>query len=465
MKKSLLALASLTVALTLGPAAPSAAVPSVPSFKASERYLVPHARGCGYCAEGIAMGDLDGDGRPDVVTVDHDDIVSVFLTKRDGSLGPRRDYLGAGEPFSAAVGDLNGDRHADVALADLDGFVSVFPNRGDGTLGTRREYAAGTSKSAPTSIAVGYLDGDGVLDLVTANSTKDDADAGTLSLLFNNGDGSFAAKQDYPVPGGGFGPVSVAIGDLSGDGKADLVTANRHETVSVLLNRGDRTFQAKHDYEVGGGANSVAVGDLTGDGKLDVAVATDPDGVSVLLNKGDGDFGRSRSYLVLPPDPWGSRPGPESIAIGDLNGDHDPDLVTQNLDNRVSLLLNGGAGTFQATLDLGAHKCSPGGENDRRLAIGDLNGDGRPDLAVAGYAGLCLSIDKPRLCNVQDVRGLTVAAAKRLLARAHCRLGKIRHAYAMRIRRGRVSAQRPGFGGVLHQGGRVDLVISRGRKR
>jgi hypothetical protein len=215
---------------------------------------------------------------------------------------------------------------------------------------------------------------------------------------------SFAAARSYAT---GHGPYSVAIGDLNGDGKPDLATANytKAGTVSVLLNRGDGSFQAKRDYPAGRPANSVAIGDLNGDGKPDLATANYyANTVSVLLSRGDGSFQASRDYAT--------GRGPDSVAIGDLNG------------------------------------------------------DGKPDLATANYGADTVSvlINTPGLCTVQGVTGQTLSAAKRTLARANCRVGKIRRAYSQTVRRGRVVSQRPRFGAVLRAGGKVNLFVSRGRR-
>jgi FG-GAP-like repeat/FG-GAP repeat len=143
----------------------------------------------------------------------------------------------------------------------------------------------------PRSVAIGDLNGDGKPDLVTAND-----EANTVSVLLNRGDASFRAKRDYPT---GHFPVTVAIGDLNGDGKRDLVTANEEaNTVSVLLDRGDGSFGLKGNYATGGSPRSVAIGDLNGDGRPDLAIAnfggevpsTVGTTVSVLLNRGNGSF-------------------------------------------------------------------------------------------------------------------------------------------------------------------------------
>jgi hypothetical protein len=365
MTKSLLAVVPVALALALGATA-SAKTGTVPSFAPAKRYGVPPVDACGRCAHSTAIGDIDGDGRPDVVTVNDDETISIFIAKPDGSLGSRRDYLASGDPAGAAIADLNGDGHADVAVADRGGFVTVFLNRADGTLAPKQDYAAG---SFPESIAAGDLDGDGSPDLVVTSSDS-------VSVLRNNGDGTFAAKEDYPVGGG----TTVALGDLNGDGKLDVVTGDTdpHTNLSVLLNAGDGTLQIARDYDALG-AVSVALGDLNGDGKLDVATANDR-GVSVLLDAGDGTLQRRRVYDVL--GTYDSAGDPQSIAIADLNGDRRADLVTANSDRHLSLLLNNGAGGFHTTIDVGTGRCGEVYRSDRWLATGDLNGDGRADLAV-----------------------------------------------------------------------------------
>jgi hypothetical protein len=303
--------------------------------------------------------------------------------------------------------------------------------------------------AAPRWVAIGDLNGDGKPELATANGRYE---TDTVSVLANRGDGTFRPKRDYAT---GLGTVSVAIGDLNGDGKPELAVANADaDTVSVLRNRGDGTFEAHLDYATGLNPGSIAIGDLNGDGKPELATANAAGSVSVLANRGDGTFPAHLDYAA--------GPAPDSLAIGDLNGDGKPELATANAGaNSVSVFPNRGDGSFEVKRDHATAR------TPLSVAIGDLNGDGKPDLATANESANSVSVlaNTTSLCVVPSVTGKTVPAAKRTVARANCRLGKIRRAYSKTVKRGRVTAQKPKPYTLLRSGGKVNLVVSRGRKR
>jgi FG-GAP-like repeat/FG-GAP repeat/PASTA domain len=438
-------LACVCVALTLGLVASSAG--SAPSFARARSYAT------GENPDSLAIGDLNGDGKPELATANEgEESVYVLRNRGDGSFRVKRDYATGSDPVSVAIGDLNGDGKPDLVSANIRDRISVLLNKGDGSLQPKRDYATGRT---PYSVAIGDLNGDGKPDLATANTN-----AKSVSVLLNRGDGSFQPKRDYST---GRSPESVAIGDLNGDGKPELATANGvANSVSVLRNRGDGSFRRKLDYYTGLGPASVAIGDLNGDGKPELATANeDAESVSVLRNRGDGSFRAKRDYAT--------GLSPASVAIGDLNGDGKPELATANggaesflLFNRgdVSVLRNRGDGSFQPKLDYAT------GRFPASVAIGDLNGDGKPDLATAnnGAASVSVLLNRPGLCTVQDVTQRKVSAAKQMIARANCRVGKIHRAHSKRVKRGRVISQKPRFGAVLPGGARVNLVVSRGRK-
>ena len=163
-------------------------------------------------------------------------------------------------PYSVAAADLNGDGKLDLAVANRDSDnVSVLLNQGNGTFAAKVEYAAGTS---PYSVAAADLNGDGKPDLAIAN-----AGSNNVSVLLNQGNGTFAAKVDYAA---GTNPNSVAVADLNGDGKPELaITNSSSSNVSILVNQGNGTFAAKVDYGAGTLPTSIVAADLDGDGKPD----------------------------------------------------------------------------------------------------------------------------------------------------------------------------------------------------
>jgi flagellin-like hook-associated protein FlgL len=215
-------------------------------------------------------------------------------------------------PFSVSTGDFNGDGVLDLVTADFDyQMASVLIGRGNGTFEAQVSYSVGIN---PYSVSTGDFNGDGVLDLVTADS----GDSGA-SVLLGLGNGTFAPRISYSVGGT---PRSVSTGDFNGDGVLDLVTADYgSNTASVLIGRGDGTFAPRVSYAVGSSPQSVSSGDFNGDGVLDLVTA-DQFTVSVLIGNGDGTFGPRTSYAA--------GEFPLSISTGDVNGDGVLDLVTAN---------------------------------------------------------------------------------------------------------------------------------------
>jgi Bacterial Ig-like domain (group 3)/FG-GAP-like repeat/FG-GAP repeat len=385
----------------------------------------------------VATGDFNGDGKKDLVL----SAGQILLGNGDGTFAPPAFTLtltaaAGGFPVAPVVGDFNNDGKLDIATnAGNTNLLSVFLGNGDGTFTTGPSYAGvyGTF-----SLAASDLDGDGNLDLIAgiANSGVYGPDlnsGGSFEVLMGNGDGTFQAapaflntatttsvgmpifaagdfngdgKPDllgvsgYPAAlvflagdGAGHfaltktsaetGPTLLAAADMNGDGKLDAVYAdNNAASVAVALGNGDGTFAAGTDYAVPNNTTlmNIAVSDVNGDGKPDVVITaenatTNPasaTGLYVYLNQGDGTL-LAPAIIDIP-----SSPG--ALAIGDLNGDGKPDIVLTNspfatgVAGNLLVYLGNGDGTFRTAVSY------PAGYSSTGLAIADVNNDGKPDL-------------------------------------------------------------------------------------
>jgi hypothetical protein len=244
--------------------------------------------------------------------------------------------------------------------------------------------SAFTMVSAPASTVVGDFNGDGFPDLATATVAHNgEAYTTTITVLLGNGSGGFTAALGTPYTMGSDGLFLVA-GDFNGDGIQDLAVVNAGPgsspgAVTVLLGTGGGEFSPAtgSPFSLGAGTigpQSIVVGDFNADGIQDLAIENyNTNNVSVLLGNGSGGF----APAAMSPFAVGNHP--ESVVVGDFNGDGNPDLATANFgDNTVTVLLGNGAGGFTSATGSPFAASQPSS-----LVVGDFNGDGKQDLAVA----------------------------------------------------------------------------------
>ena len=309
----------------------------------------------------VAIGDLNDDDRPDLVTADLDFFgVSVLLGTGNGSFGAATDFSTGAAPQDVKIGDVNRDGIPDIVTANQIGDnISVLLGTGSGSFGA--PISAPSTGLFPNSLAIGDINNDAKPDLVTANVTSSD-----VSVLLGNGNGSFVAQ---PLVLAGTTPSTVVLKDFNNDGNLDF--AARNETgISIRIGAGDGTFGGGAEYPVGLGAR-IATADLNKDGKPDLVTDNDDDStLSVLLGVGDGTFG---TPTALP-----SLADPADVAIGDMNGDRIPDLVeSSDTTDSIGVLIGDGTGAFAPPF------AYPSGGDAYALALGDLNDDGSLDVAVS----------------------------------------------------------------------------------
>ena len=300
-------------------------------------------------------------------------------------------------PTHFVLEDFNRDSHVDVVALlfphddseDALGRAGVFLGEGDGGFGTPRVFGLGRE---PFDVAVTDVDGDGALDLVSA-----ELGIASITVTYGRDDGTFETDERYAV---GDVPRMAAPADYDGDGRLDVLVANLGgNSLSLLYGEGDGRFAPAETIALSDSPRAVLAADLDGDGRLDIA-ATNlfDDQVSVLLGLEAGGFGAESRYPVRPDTQYSARP--RSLAAGDLDGDGDVDLITGNSGrDALAILLGEGDGTFGAPVEYEA------GNFPLAVHLIDLTGDGLLDA-------VCLSTRDPDNSNDQGLSSVVVCPGK-----------------------------------------------------
>jgi hypothetical protein len=357
------------------------------------------------------VGDFDGDGKLDLaLPLAQPDSVSVYLGLGNGSFGPPQAFPSDFGPHIAAVADWDGDGKLDLGIVSnidcdltilkgdgLGGFALVAPSKfiatnpvndlelgdfdhdgvadvlvfsqiasslllADGAGGFRSDRIT-LAGGDPFAVAAADFDGDGHLDLATANNQTDE-----VAVLFGDGAGGFGPPVTHPA---GAQPLGIVAGDFDEDGHPDLaVTDFAVNTVSVLLNDGHGAFGPPQSLAVGAAPWGLTAADFNGDGHLDLAIANSESGdVSIRLGDGHGNFAGGTSVVA--------GAFPRAVLAADLNGDGKADLVAAGFGGLpMSVWLGNGDGTFGPRADFTAPF------DGHSLAVGDVDENGSPDIAL-----------------------------------------------------------------------------------
>ncbi len=376
-----------TMSVLLNTTAPGAATPT---FAAQQTFVVGDFGG-----RSIAVADFDGDGRMDVAAT-HDPSgppsgVAVLLnTTVPGSslvaFTPAQDFPAGVSSWDLAAADLNGDGRPDLVVGDLNAdqawvlLNTTTPGAASASFTASQAMPTGAE---PRGIVAADIDGDGRRDLVVADSQDDAVAVLRNTTLPGSMTASFAAPDTFTVPAR---PEHLVVADLNGDGRLDIGVTDTISFASTLLFNTTPPGSAHYDFgtssiiPVAGFPAGIATSDINGDGIADILVCDEIDGTMLTL------LGGSVSDRAIPA--FGERhdfeagPQPMHVAVADFNGDGMADLVVNNvLDSSVSVLLNATPPSATEPAFSPRQVLATGGQPVQPVAP-DLNGDGRPDVAV-----------------------------------------------------------------------------------
>jgi Calx-beta domain/FG-GAP-like repeat len=334
----------------------------------------------GGSVDSVAVGDVDGDSKVDVIVASISLGVTIFKGDGAGNLSRGRTYVAKSNPSNISLSDFDGDGKQDIAAAGPSGATisfSILLNTGSATFGAPQAVATipgVTFGVSATDVAIGDFNGDNHLDIAVSHSSQAGV-AARIAILLNDGSGGFTR----PTPISYFPATSlhrVVTADFNEDGKVDIAVAGTlgfpfMHMVSISLGNGDGTFAAPVNISgVGGDPYDLAVAEFNNDGNLDIVVVSGSQSYTVLLGNGSGGFTFGSSQSA------GTRF--DRVAVGDFNGDSSQDLVITDFDDsRLVVLQNNGSGVFSVSQSFNL----PG--RTSAVVVDDFNSDGKRDIAAA----------------------------------------------------------------------------------
>lgn len=341
---------------------------------------IVYSTGTGSRPQYIVIDYFDNDATLDISTIDSvNNRFDIFLGDKNGNFGKRTTYSTSdlSQPSSMAVSNFNTDDWVDIVVANEGtNDISVYLGFHYPTFADSQNYVTGTN-AIPSSLASADFNEDHYLDLVVANNMNDN-----IRIFFGSGNGSFGNQSTYST-GASSSPTFVVVVDLNNDAHLDIAVTVKGYIV-IFLGYGNGSFSNMISYSTTEDSVpvSVAIGDVNSDNQLDIVVAnTQASNILIFLGYGNGSFSMHTEYSIV------FDAVPQSLAIFDLNRDNKSDLIMLTV-NYISILLGYGNGTFKNTTTYPIDD----GSTPQMITLGDFNNDSRPDIAATFSSPSILSI-------------------------------------------------------------------------